>query len=85
MPRIPGPTTGRETLGMTRAVREALPIIYQLRQDGVSWRAIARALAAQGVVRENDHIPLTPNQLTTLVSQIEEQERKKKASNAGKP
>jgi hypothetical protein len=73
---------GRESTGTTKAVRTALPVIYQLRQDGVSWPAIAEALAAQGVVQGKNHIPLTTNRLTALVSQIEEQERRK-ASKAG--
>lgn len=78
----PGSMIGRESTGTTRAVRTALPVIYQLRQDGVSWPAIAEALAAQGVVQGKDRIPLTTNRLTALVSQIEQQEHKK-ASKAG--
>jgi len=69
---------GRETTGTTKAIRAALPIIHQLRRDGVSWPAIAQALAKQGVVQGKDRIPLTTNRLTALVSQIEKQERKKK-------
>lgn len=68
---------GRETTGTTRAVREALPVIRQLRKDEVSWAAIAQALAEQGVVQGKDRIPLTTGRLTALVSQIEAQERKK--------
>lgn len=73
---------GRETIGTSRSVREALPIIHQLRKDGVSWAAIAQALAQQGVVQGKDRIPLTTGRLTALVSQIEAQERKR-ALNAG--
>jgi hypothetical protein len=68
---------GRETTGTTKAIREALPTIRQLRKDEVSWPAIAQALAAQGVVEGKDRIPLTAKRLTALVSQIEAQERKK--------
>ena len=73
---------GRERTGTTKAIRTALPVIYQLRKDHVSWPAIADALAAQGVVQGKDRIPLTTNRLTAIVSQIEEQERKK-ANKAG--
>jgi len=73
----PDTTVGRETTGTTRAIRTALPDIYDLRKDGVPWPAIAGALAIQGVVQGKDRIPLTTNRLTAIVSQIEEQERKK--------
>ncbi|MGY4349740.1 hypothetical protein ACVWXM_006233 [Bradyrhizobium sp. GM7.3] len=63
--------------GTTKAIRGALPAIYQLRKDGVSWSAIAKALAEQGVVQGKDGTPLTTNRLTGLVSQIEAQEHKK--------
>jgi hypothetical protein len=78
----PDTTVGRESTGTTRAIRTALPDIYDLRKDGLSWPAIAGALAIQGVVQGKDRIPLTTNRLTAIVSQIEEQERKK-ASKAG--
>ena len=78
----PGTSVGRESTGTTRAIRTALPVIYQLRKDGVSWTAIAEALAVQGVVQGKDRIPLTTNRLTAIVSQIEEQDRKK-ANKAG--
>ncbi len=68
---------GHETTGTTRAIRAALPVIYQLREDGVSWSAIAAALADQGVVQGRDRIPLTTHRLTALVSQIEDQARNK--------
>jgi hypothetical protein len=77
-----GTTVGRESTGTTRVIRTALPVIYQLRKDGVSWPAIADALAAQGVVQGKDRIPLTTKRLTAIVSQIEEQDRKK-ANKAG--
>jgi hypothetical protein len=73
----PEVTVGRESIGTTRAIREALPDIYKLRKDGLSWPAIAGALAIQGVVQGKDRIPLTTNRLTAIVSQLEEQERKK--------
>lgn len=68
---------GRETLGTTKAVRAALPVIYELRKTGVSWPAIAEALGAQGVVQGRDRVPLTTNRLTALVTQIEDQARRK--------
>lgn len=67
----------RETTGTTKAIREALPTIRQLRKDEVSWPAIAQALAAQGVVQGKGRIPLTAKRLTALVCQIEAQARKK--------
>jgi hypothetical protein len=73
----PGTSVGRESTGTTRAIRTALPVIYQLRKDDVSWAAIAEALAVQGVVQGKDRIPLRTNRLTAIVSQIEEQDRKK--------
>jgi hypothetical protein len=73
----PAVTVGLETTGTTKAIRAALPVIHQLRRDGVSWPAIAQALADQGVVQGKDPIPLTTNRLTALVSQIEKQETKR--------
>lgn len=73
----PPSAVGRETTGTTSAIRAALPVIYQLRQDGVSWPAIAEALAGQGVIQGRDRTPLTTNRLTALVTQIEEQARRK--------
>ncbi|UPT88228.1 hypothetical protein HAP41_0000003530 [Bradyrhizobium barranii subsp. apii] len=70
-------SVGRETTGTSKAVREALPTIHQLRKDGVSWAMIAQALAEQGVVQGKDRIPLTTHRLTALVTQIEAQQRKK--------
>ena len=78
----PGTAVGRETTGTTKVIRTALPVIYQLRKDGVSWPVIADALAVQGVVQGKDRIPLTTKRLTAIVSQIEQQDRKK-ANKAG--
>ena len=64
-------------VGTTKAVRDALAVIRDLRKKEVSWAAIAQALAEQGVVQGKDRIPLTTSRLTALVSQIEAQERKK--------
>ena len=75
---------GRETTGTTRAIRAALPVIYQLREEGVSWSAIASALADQGVVQGRDRIALTTHRLTALVSQIEDQTRNKARKDAGR-
>lgn len=73
----PPTTVGKETTGTTSAIRTALPIIYDLRKEGVSWPVIAQALAGQGVVQGRDRIPLTTKRLTAIVSQLEGQERKK--------
>lgn len=73
----PQPRIGRKTTGATDAVRAALPMIYELRGDGISWPAIAKALGDQGVVQGKERTPLTTNRLTALVRQIEVQEAKK--------
>lgn len=73
----PQPKIGRKTTGATDAIRAALPMIYKLRRDGISWPAIAKALGDQGVVQGKDRTPLTTNRLTALVRQIEVQEAKK--------
>ncbi|MBW5435353.1 hypothetical protein FXB41_11350 [Bradyrhizobium canariense] len=75
---------GQETTGATKVIREALPAIRQLREDGVSWPAIAEALAAQGVVQGKDRIPLTAKRLTALISQIEARGRRKAAKKANR-
>lgn len=72
-------TVGKETTGTTKAIRFALPVIYDLRREGVTWPVIAQALADQGIVQGQNRTPLTTKRLTAIVSQIEEQERKKAA------
>lgn len=79
----PQPKIGRKTTGATDAIRAALPMIYELRGEGISWPAIAKALGDQGVVQGKDRTPLTTNRLTALVRQIEVQEAKK-ARKSGK-
>jgi hypothetical protein len=75
---------GRETTGTTKAVRAALAEIYQLREEGVQWSDIAKALADQGVVQGKAHSPLTTNRLTALVRQIEKQRQAAQAKSAKK-
>ncbi|MCB4806470.1 DNA-binding transcriptional MerR regulator [Methylobacterium brachiatum] len=72
----PDSTIGRETTGVTRAVRAGLPVIRQLRAAGVTWAAIAEALSAQGVT-QGEGQPLTASRLTAIVTQVEAQERRK--------
>lgn len=69
-------------VGTTAAVRAALPAIYDLRKDGVTWAAIAEALAQQGIVQGKACVPITVARLTALVSQIEAQERRKSQKRA---
>jgi len=71
----PDSTIGRETTGVTRAVRAGLPVIRQLRAAGVTWAAIAEAMSAQGVT-QGDGQPLTATRLTAIVTQVEAQERR---------
>jgi hypothetical protein len=82
-PRSP---IGRNTTGTTDAIRAALPTIYELRKAGVSWPAIAEALADQGVVQGKNRTRLTTHRLTALVTQIKNQERRKaeKSSDRGR-
>lgn len=55
------------------AIRAALPMIYELRAEGVRWRDIAAALGKQGLMqgKGKHRIPITTNRLTSLVTQIE--------------
>lgn len=71
----PDSTIGRETTGVTRAVRAGLPVIRQLRAAGVTWAAIAEAMSAQGVT-QGEGQPLTATRLTAIVTQVEAQERR---------
>jgi hypothetical protein len=65
----PAGAIGRETTGVTRAVRALMPAIRELRAGGVRWAAIAEALARQGVVGP-DGQPLKANRLTAVVDRI---------------
>lgn len=71
----PDSIIGRETTGVTRAVRTSLPVIRQLRAAGVTWAAIAEAMSAQGVT-QGEGRPLTATRLTAIVTQVEAQERR---------
>lgn len=75
----PATMVGRETTGVTRAVRAALPTIRKLRATGVSWAAIAQAMAEQGVRQKGD-VPLTATRLTAIVGQVEAQDRRRDAA-----
>ncbi|MEL6065097.1 MULTISPECIES: hypothetical protein [unclassified Methylobacterium] len=66
---------GRETTGVTRAVRDGLPMIRQLRASGITWAAIAAAMSAQGVTQGAGK-PLTASRLTAIVGQVEAQLRR---------
>lgn len=66
---------GRETTGVTRAVRDGLPMIRQLREGGITWAAIAAAMSAQGVTQGAGR-PLTASRLTAIVGQVEAQLRR---------
>ena len=74
----PAGAVGRETTGVTRAVRSLMPIIGDLRKSGVRWAAIADALALQGVVG-SDGLPLKANRLTAVVDRIVRGEHAKAA------
>ncbi len=55
---------------MTRAVRDGLPMIRQLRESGITWAAIAAAMSAQGL-NPGCRKPLTRSRLTAIVGQVE--------------
>lgn len=74
----PAGAIGRETTGVTRAVRALMPAIRELRKAGVRWAAIAEALARQGVVGP-DGQPMKANRLTAVVDRIARGERSKVA------
>ena len=66
----PGTAIGRETTGVTRAVRESVSVIRRLRAAGVSWKAIAQAMTAQGITQSGGKA-LTATRLTAIFSQVE--------------
>ena len=66
---------GRETTGVTRAVRAFMPTIRELRNAGVRWGAIAEALARQDIVGA-DKQPLSASRLTAVVDRIDKGHRK---------
>lgn len=66
----PGTAIGRETTGVTRAVRESVSVIRRLRAAGVSWKAIAQAMTAQGITQSGGEA-LTATRLTAIFSQVE--------------
>ncbi|MCW6506965.1 hypothetical protein [Lichenifustis flavocetrariae] len=72
----PALIVGRETTGATRAIRLMLPTIRELRASGVTWAAIAEALAEQKITQA-DGEPLTASRLTSIVGQIEAQDARK--------
>ena len=72
------------------AVREALPMIRELRADGVSWASIAAALGEHGVMQGKGETfkPITRERLSAIVAQIEKAEQKaaqKRADRARRP
>jgi hypothetical protein len=79
----PTGVVGRETTGVTRAVRSALPVIHNLRLDNVTWAAIAAAMSEQGL-SQSDGSPLTASRLTAIVSQVERQLRRPEGSAAAR-
>jgi len=71
----PEPAIGRETTGVTRAVRETLPVIQKLRKAQITWAAIAAAMTEQGITQGNG-LPLTATRLTAVVGHVERQIRR---------
>jgi len=79
----PTSTVGRETTGVTRAVRAALPTLRKLREAGVTWAAIAQAMSEQGLRQKGD-LPLTASRLTAIVGQIEAQQHRRTVAAAAR-
>ena len=77
---------GQETVGIVRAIRDVLPIIRELRSEGMRWAAIADALNAQGIYPGTGDKPgiLTPKRLTAIVSYLEKQEVQRAAKREGR-
>jgi hypothetical protein len=65
--------------GATAVIEPVLPIIYELRARGYSWKAIATALAKQGVIQGINRKPLTSRRLTALISAINKRVRRREA------
>jgi hypothetical protein len=70
---------GREKNGLTRALRDAKPIIDSLLAEHVTWTSIASAMTGQGFVQGKAGGPVTASRLTALWYQINEQDRRKAA------
>jgi DNA-binding transcriptional MerR regulator len=75
----PGSAIGREITGVTRAVRQNVSVIRQLRAEGVTWAAIAQAMSAQGITQSGGRA-LTATRLTAVFSEVEARTRRSQAS-----
>jgi hypothetical protein len=62
--------------GATAIIEPVLPLIRDLRRQKRGWKAIASALASQGVVQGVDRKPITPRRLTALIAAIDKRERR---------
>lgn len=67
--------------GAMATVRKHLPDIERLKAEGVTWVAIAAALARQGV-RMRDGRPLTGRRLTGLIDSIRRQDAGRREAGA---
>ena len=67
----------RRRTGATEIITAALPAIEQLRNEGITWDAIARALAKQGAVQGTDRQPLKGRRLSALISAIRKREARR--------
>lgn len=65
--------------GTYAAVRAVLPTIATLRLAGITWVAIAEALAAQGLTQRAGAtmVPITGTRLSALVSDIKKKDERK--------
>jgi hypothetical protein len=70
--------------GATAVIEPVLPIIYELRARGYGWKAIAAALAKQGVIQGINRKPLTSRRLTALISAINKRVRRHQARMSGR-
>jgi hypothetical protein len=70
--------------GATAIIEPVLPLIRDLRRQKCGWKAIASALASQGVVQGVDRKPITPRRLTALIAAIEKRERRRAKHSASR-
>lgn len=70
--------------GATAIIEPVLPLIRDLRRQKRGWKAIASALASQGVVQGVDRKPISARRLTALIAAIEKRERRQTQRQRGR-
>ena len=70
--------------GATAIIEPVLPLIRDLRRQKRGWKAIASALASQGVVQGSDRKPISARRLTALIAAIEKRVRRQAERQRGR-